>query len=248
MKDLPHTVTDVGCRGKGQIANAERYLQSPGDFAPDKFTDTGDFVCGSFNDFRDLPQAQIGVVFKSTLNGAFNHAGSADTDIDNGIGFADTQIGAGHKGDILRYIGKGTKFGAGQAVGICGQRGGFFEGPTHSQHRVDVDSRPGGGHIDRCADPPGLRKSLGDSLNQGLVAVGDPLFHQGGEPADKIDIHLLSGLVQCMGHRHQLAGRERSGHRCDGADGDTFVDDGDAVFVSDSVANNHQIPRQAFDF
>ena len=78
-------------------------------------------------------------------------------------------------------------------------------------------------------------------LDEGAVALGEPLFHQGREAAQEIHPGFLGGLVQGAADAHHAVRAEGRAHHGDGADADALVDHRDAVLVAYFVANGHEL-------
>jgi len=87
-------------------------------------------------------------------------------------------------------------------------------------------------------------QGFGNGVDERQIALGHPFFDQSPESADEIDIHVLGGLVQGLGHLDHAPAVEGSGGHGDGADRNALVDHGNAVAVANFVAHRDQIPGQ----
>ncbi len=151
-----------------------------------------------------MSKIQVGIGFQGPIDRLFYHARPADANIDDSICFTDTQVGPGHKRDILGYIGKNTKLGTGKAVFFGGQFGRLLDGAAHHQHRVHIDACPGGCHIDRGANPLGGSQSVGDGFDKGAIAARDAFLNQGRKAANEVNIDFCRGRIEGFGDIHHL--------------------------------------------
>ena len=118
---------------------------------------------------------------------------------------------------------------------------------AHAVNGVHVDARPARRHVDRGADPVGLREHVGQRFHDHRVAGRDALVHQGREAADEIDAAIGRRGIERFGHLHgrpvAVPGQQRRG----GRDGQPLVDHRNAVLGPHAVAHLDQPARPRDD-
>ena len=176
-----------------------------------------------------------------------DHAGAGHAHIDDLLGLPNAVEGPGHKGVVLHRIAEHHQLGAAEAALGGGALRGGLDGPAHEGHRIHVDARLGGAHIDGGAHHIGDGQRLGYGGDELFVRVCHPLVDQGGQAADEVNPHRLGSPVHGGGKGHIVLGAGRPGHQGHGGDRDAFVDDRDAELRLDIPAGAHQLVRRGGD-
>ena len=173
-----------------------------------------------------------------------DHPGAGDAHVDDPLPLANAVEGSGHEGVV---VAEHHQLGAAEAAPAGGPFSQLLDGLAHEGHRVHVDPRFGGAHVDGGADDVRLRQGLGDGGDEPSVRLGHALLHQSGEAADEIHSAFLRRPVQGFGEGDVVLRLRGGGHQGNGGDGNALVDDGDAKFLFDLLAGSHQLFRAAGD-
>ena len=226
-----------------QIHDAEWRIQPPGRLRRHHLTHAGDlerrFLDGLRHHVKGLPLAG--------LQSVVHHARAGHAHVDDAVRLAHAVERTGHEGVVLHSVAEHHQLGAAEAAPVRGALRQLLDGAAHEGHRIHVDARLGGAHVDGRAHQVGGGKSFWDGGNELPVCVGHALLDQGGETADEVDTGSFGRPVQGGGKGGVVVCLRRSGHQGDGGDGDALVDDGDAEFLLDGLAGGHQIFGAAGD-
>ncbi len=241
MKNFSHAVTHIGRRRERKVNHPELDTQSFCHFPADEFSDARHFVSCPFDEFRNHSQIKVRVGFESAVNSFFYDSGTADAHINDRVRFADSQIRACHKGDILGNIGKYAEFGAGESVFVRGQGSSLFDDFSHEKYGIHVDTCTGGRDIHGSTDAVCFCKGLGNCLDQCAVAFGNSFFNQCAESADEINIHFPGNIIEGFCRFNHKGRRKRRGCHSNRTDRNAFVDHWNAVFVADPIADCDKI-------
>jgi len=187
-----------------------------------------------------VAQVGVGIGLQHLLQATLDHAGTGHADIDDGLRLAGPQEPPGHERIVFGNVGEHHQLGAGPSVLIGGQLGSLLDGISHQQDRVDVDARFGGRGVDRSADALGARQHLGQNVEKDPLTRGDALLHQGRKAAEKIHPNRPRRLVQLPGRLQKRLFVMAFHQPGDGADGQSLVDDGNAVLGSHLIADGDQ--------
>ena len=244
LQDAGHAVPHSGGGGQGKVHDAEGGVQAAAGFLGHQLAHAGDAEGGLFDGLGH----HIEGLALHALKGVVHHAGAGDAHVDDPLRLAHAVEGAGHEGVVLHSVAEHHQLGAAEAAPVRGALRQLLDGAAHEGHRIHVDARLGGAHVDGRAHQVGGGKSFWDGGNELPVCVGHALLDQGGETADEVDAGSFGRPVQGGGKGGVVVCLRRSGHQGDGGDGDALVDDGDAEFLLDGLAGGHQIFGAAGDF
>ena len=241
LQDGGHGIANRGRGRQGKIHNAERHIQPPGRFQRHELAHAGDVEGRALDRFRHFVKGPPPHAFQRNLD----HAGAADAHVDGAIALADAMEGPRHKRIVLHRIAEHHQFRAAQAAFVCRPRGGLFDDVAHHAHRVHVNARARGTHVDGGTQVFGCAERLGNGFNQPPVGRGDALMHQRGIAADEIHASFPRGLVQRLRDFGRMA--DRAGNQRDRRHGDALVHDRHAEFRFNGAAHLHQVFRLAGD-
>ena len=228
LVDFADGVADLGGGGEGEVEDAEGDAEAFGDVAADELAGAGDAVGGVFDFFGDFVEGGVGVGGEEFFDGAFDDAGAGDACVDDDVGLACAEEGAGHEGVVFGDVCEDDHFGAAEAVDGLGGFGDLEHGLGDEVDGVDVDAGAGGADVDGGADVGGFGEGAGEGFDEGAFAGGDAFVDEGGEAAEEVDAELgggaVEGFAELDGGVLVVAFEEHGG----GGDGDAFVDDVDA--------------------
>ena len=122
--------------------------------------------------------------------------------------------------------------------------GGLPDDLPHETHGIHVDARARGGHVHRGTDAPCLREGRGEGGHELLVDARGALLDEGGEAADEIDTHRVSGLVHGAREVQDELPVGTLGDPGDGRHRHTPVDDGHTGLGGDGIRDGHQLARR----
>ena len=234
---MRHGIPDGRRRSKRQIHYAERHAKTAGSLLRHQLPHSGDFEGSALDNVGNFGNVRVGSLCK---RGADN-AGTAYADIHHAVGFSDPVERACHEGIVLRSVAENHQLCRSEAIVVGGQLGTFSDDMSHLCDRVHIDAGFGGADVDGGADPFCLGKRLRNALNQRVVAGSEALMHKSRIAAEEVDSHLLCRSVEGVGYLDGiLVGACRRDHRrrCDG---NSFIDDGNAVLGFYLLAGSDEI-------
>ena len=241
LEYFTHGVAHGRRGGEGEVGHAEGNVHASSHFLADEFTYAGYLVGRGLDDFGHVAERKIFMGFLGSVDGLFHHAGTGDAHVDDHVGLADAEIGAGHEGHVLRNVGEHHELGAAYAVAIFGGVGHLDDLAAHESHGVHVDAGLGGSHVDGGTDAVGGGERFGQGVDERAVTGGHALFDQGAETSEKVDARLLGGFVKHLAGAHHLVGVEACADDGHGTDADALVHHGNAVSCAHFVAVFHQV-------
>ena len=244
FEDVGHAVAHGRGGGQRQVDDAGGYAQRLGGEVCHQLAHTGDLERRALDQLGHLVDG--GILGQFGQRGA-HCTGAGDTDVDLAVRLAGAVERTGHEGVVLRRIAEDDQLGRADALAVCRQLAGLFDGFAHPLDGVHVQARLGSTDVHRAAHDVGLRQCAGDGLDEPEVARRKALVHKGRVAAHKVDAHLLAGGVQCFGKVHRVGIRAGTQQHGDGRHADALVDDGDAVFGADVLHGRHQIGRLGHD-
>ena len=111
----------------------------------------------------------VGVCGEEFFDGAFDDAGAGDAGVDDDVGLACAEEGAGHEGVVFGDVCEDDHFGASEAVDGFGGFGDFEHGVGDEVDGVDVDAGAGGADVDGGADVGGFGEGAGEGFEGEVV-------------------------------------------------------------------------------
>ena len=244
FENVRHAVTDHRRRCQGEVDDAKRCIEPLARFQRDQLADAGDLEGHALDRFGHDVELLATHFFQRGLD----HARAADANVDGFLRFADAMKRPSHEGIVLDGIGKDDEFGATQTIPVCRQLSRLLDNLPHFTDGIHVDAFLGGADIDRGADALRHGQRLGNRTDQDAVALAVAFLHQRGKAADEIHPERTGGLVERTRESHVIVVVRRASHQRHRRDGDSFVDDRNAEFEFELIADRDQIFGIAADF
>ena len=104
---------------------------------------------------------------------------------------------ARHEGVVAHGVGEDHKFGAPEAVGICGEVSGFTNDFAHAFNAAHVNTGAGRTNIHRRTHDIGLSERSGNRIHEHVIGGGSTFVDQRAESADKVHAHGFCCGVEC---------------------------------------------------
>ena len=242
LEDVRDGIAQLSGGGQGEIDDAERNTEALGGHGAHELTGAGDLESGLLDLFGHFVE---GGALEGTER-AVHHAGAGDADGDDAVRFLDTVEGTRHEGVIAHGVGKDHELGAANGAAVLGQLGGLLDHAAHLRGGVHVDAGAGGGDVDRRADQVGLRQCFRNGANKGLLRGGRALFYERGVAADEVHAGFGCRAVECASDVHGVS-LDAGGDEGDRGDGDALVDNRNAEFGLDALADLDELASAAGD-
>ena len=239
LQNAGHAVSDGRGRRQGEVHNAEGGVQPAAGLLGHQLAHAGHPESGLLHGLRHHVKGLALRRFQSSTH----HAGAGDAHVDDLLRLSHAVESAGHKGVVLHGIAEHHQLGAAQAIPVRRGGSGILDDAAHQGHRVHIDARPGGPHVDGGTDQFCPGQSLRNGADQLFVRLCHALLHQGGVAADKVDAAGLGRPVQGQGKGHAVLRLAGPGHQGHGSDGNALVHDGDAELPLDVLAGLDQLLR-----
>ena len=136
----------------------------------------------------------IGKPFKRV----FDDSGAADTDVDNGLAFADPVESACHKRIVFHGIGEDNEFCAADPAFLRGQCRSLTDDAAHHGDGVHIQTGACGADVYTRADVFRGAQRFGNGTDQFLIRDGHALMHKSGKTSDEIDPDRIGGTLHCV--------------------------------------------------
>ena len=244
LQDMCNTVADSRCRCQRKVYDTKRNAQHLRCFCANQLTHSSDLECGFLDDVCNLIDRRIRILgYGRTYN---TRAGNAY--VDNAVWFADTVECTSHKRIVFRCIAENNQFRRTNTLTVCCQLCGFQYNVTHDADSVHIDAASGRTNIDRRAKPGGDIQSLRDGADQFQITGAESLVYQCRVTADKVDTAGFSCSLQRFCEFDRTVFRAGSSQHCNRCNGNSFVDNRNAVFFFNFFAGLYQFFCLSGDF
>ena len=150
---------------------------------------------------------------------------------------------AGHERVVVRGVAERHELHATVGIIVCGGVRDVLDDVAEQFDGVHVDAGFGGAHVHGGAHDVGFGKRLRQGTDKHLLGRGHGLGHERGVAANQVDADLLGSTVERVRDFDEVLGALAGAcaHQRDRSDGDTLIDDRDAVVAFDGLAGGHEI-------
>ena len=188
----PTEQTQVMASSLSRVHNAEGGVQPAAGLLGHQLTHAGDAEGGLLHRLG----YHVEGLSLHLLKGVVYHTRAGDPHVDDPLWLAHPVEGARHKGVVLHGVAEHHQLGAAEAAPVGSFLRQLLDGAAHEGHRVHIDARLGGAHVDRGADDIRRGQRLGDGVDEDAVGRRHPLLDQGGEAADEVDATRAMGVTE----------------------------------------------------
>ena len=232
-------VAHGGGRGEREVDDAEWHSESAGGLLGHQLADARDLERGALDGFaQEFEVFALGFVQR-----AGNHAGAGNADVDDRVAFGHAVEAACHERVVVRGVAECHELHATVGIIVCGGVRDVLDDVAEQFDGVHVDAGFGGAHVHGGAYDVGFGQGLRQGADEHLLGRGHGLGYECGVAADQVDADLLGRAVECVCDLDKILGALAGAcaHQRDRSDGDTLIDDRDAVVAFDGLAGGNEV-------